>query len=58
MPRAARPDATAAMNGCAMPAPAPWANTKQAVASTGLVRSPETDEPSSIAKMSLFSYLQ
>src|ERR1700730_752413 len=50
MPRAARPVATAAMNGWLMPAPAPWANTKQARAGCGRVRSAETeaDFPASI----------
>src|SRR4029077_19096988 len=42
MPRAASPSAMADMNGCAMPAPAPCANTKQAVARGGARRRAET----------------
>src|SRR5579859_232804 len=42
MPRSARPEATAAMNACVMPAPAPWANTKPARACCGRVSSAET----------------
>src|SRR2546423_194487 len=42
MPRAARPAAMADMNGCAIPAPAPCANTKQAEARGGARRRAET----------------
>ena len=43
MPRSASPIATVSMNGCAMPAPAPWANTKQARALSGRSSSAETE---------------
>ncbi len=42
MPRVARPEATAAMKGCVIPAPAPWASTKQARALTGRSSSADT----------------
>jgi hypothetical protein len=45
MRRCARPSATAFMNGCAMPAPAPCARTKQASGSAGATASAETSMP-------------
>src|SRR5215213_4475334 len=42
MPRSASPAATALMNGCAIPAPAPCARTKQAEGSGGARRRAET----------------
>src|SRR5713101_380603 len=43
MPRSLRPAATASMNACVIPAPAPWAKTKHARASVGRSRSAETE---------------
>src|SRR5262249_4565649 len=42
MPRSASSAATAAMNGCVMPAPAPCASTRQARACPGASKRPET----------------
>src|SRR5581483_2948068 len=42
MPRSASSSATAAMNGCAMPAPAPCARTVQQRALAGISSSPDT----------------
>src|SRR5262247_548599 len=47
MPRCASSLATAAMNGCAIPAPAPCASTRQARARGGVCSRPETSIPSS-----------
>src|SRR6476646_5290973 len=43
MLRSRRPLATVAMNGCVIPAPAPWAKTKQARARGGCIRMAETE---------------
>src|SRR5438270_10805264 len=43
MPRSARPAAACSMKECVMPAPAPWANTKQARACGGFTSSAETE---------------
>ena len=48
MLRSASPTATADMNGCAMPPPAPCASTKQARVRGGACRRPETCNVSSI----------
>src|SRR5579863_1385578 len=42
MPRWARPCAKVSINECVMPAPAPWANTKQARGASGRSTSAET----------------
>src|SRR6267378_2199505 len=42
MPIAARSWAKAAMNGCSMPAPAPWASTRHVFAEAGRCISPDT----------------
>lgn len=46
-PRSASPFATAATNGCDMPAPAPCANTKQTRAAFGACNRPDTSRVSS-----------
>src|SRR6266851_10489328 len=43
MPRSARPIAAVSMKEWVMPAPAPWANTKQARASFGATSNAETE---------------
>src|SRR6185437_6820768 len=52
MPRSPRPAATVAMNGWAIPAPAPWANTKHALARVGLIRSAETEPELPVSNVS------
>src|SRR5258705_13271242 len=42
MPIASRSWAKAAMNGCSMPAPAPWASTRHVFAEAGRCISPDT----------------
>src|ERR1700720_1908473 len=48
MPRSASSVATAVMNRCVIPAPAPCASTKQARALLGVCNKPETRKASSI----------
>src|SRR5262245_27590552 len=49
MPLEASPSATAVMNGCFIPAPAPWARTRQARGSCGDWSRPETRPRPSIS---------
>src|SRR3982751_96361 len=58
MLRAASSAATAVMEACSMPAPAPCANTKQALAAGGSSSSAETRRVSSIARVSRSAMLK
>src|ERR1700749_1280541 len=53
MPRPASPAATVSMNGWLIPAPAPWANTKHAVARAGRVSNAETEPALPVSILSL-----